>query len=109
MRWNKDYLLSFADSHIIDYPSPINLSYLWSFGSTAGLCLVAQILTGIFLAMHYTPHVDLAFSSVEHRSEERRVGQECVSTCRSRWSPYHVTNKFLLIIIPNILFYKYHL
>jgi len=59
-------LLSFADSHIIDYPSPINLSYLWSFGSTAGICLVVQIVTGIFLAMHYTPHVDLAFNSVEH-------------------------------------------
>jgi len=66
MRWNKDYLLSFVDSHLIDYPSPINISYLWSFGSTAGLCLVIQILTGIFLAMHYTPHVDLAFNSVEH-------------------------------------------
>jgi ubiquinol-cytochrome c reductase cytochrome b subunit len=39
---------------------------MWSFGSTAGLCLVIQIVTGIFLAMHYTPHVDLAFSSVEH-------------------------------------------
>lgn len=58
--------MSFVDSHIIDYPTPINLNYLWSFGSTAGLCLVIQILTGIFLAMHYTPHIDLAFSSVEH-------------------------------------------
>jgi len=65
-RWNKDFLLSFADSHIIDYPTPINLNYMWSFGSTAGLCLVIQIITGIFLAMHYTPHIDLAFSSVEH-------------------------------------------
>jgi quinol-cytochrome oxidoreductase complex cytochrome b subunit len=65
-RWNKDYLLSFVDSHLIDYPSPINLSYLWSFGSAAGICLVIQILTGVFLAMHYTAHVDLAFSSVEH-------------------------------------------
>jgi len=65
-RWNKDFLLSFVDSHIIDYPTPINLSYLWSFGSAAGICLVIQIVTGIFLAMHYTPHVDLAFSSVEH-------------------------------------------
>ena len=65
-RWNKDPLVAVLDSHIIDYPTPINLSYLWSFGSTAGLCLVIQILTGIFLAMHYTPHVDLAFSSVEH-------------------------------------------
>jgi len=66
IRWNKDYMLSFVDSHIIDYPTPINLNYMWSFGSTAGLCLVIQIITGIFLAMHYTPHVDLAFSSVEH-------------------------------------------
>jgi len=65
-RWNKDFILAFIDSHIISYPTPINLNYLWSFGSTAGLCLVIQIITGIFLAMHYTPHIDLAFSSVEH-------------------------------------------
>jgi ubiquinol-cytochrome c reductase cytochrome b subunit len=39
---------------------------MWSFGSTAGLCLVMQIISGIFLAMHYTPHIDFAFSSVEH-------------------------------------------
>lgn len=66
MRWNKDSILSFVDSHIINYPTPINLNYLWSFGSAAGICLVIQILTGVFLAMHYTPHVDLAFNSVEH-------------------------------------------
>ena len=65
-RWNKDQILSILDSHIIDYPTPINLNYMWSFGSTAGLCLVIQIITGIFLAMHYTPHIDLAFNSVEH-------------------------------------------
>ena len=66
VRWNKDYLLSIVDNHIIDYPSPINLSYAWSFGALAGICLVIQLITGIFLAMHYTPHIDLAFSSVEH-------------------------------------------
>lgn len=65
-RWNKNSILSFIDSHIIDYPTPINLNYMWSFGSTAGICLVIQIITGIFLAMHYTPHVDYAFASVEH-------------------------------------------
>ena len=65
-RWNKNYLLAFLDSHLIHYPAPINLTYAWSFGSTAGICLVIQILSGIFLAMHYTPHIDLAFSSVEH-------------------------------------------
>ena len=66
LRWNNNYVLSFVDNHLIHYPSPINLSYAWSFGSSAGICLVIQILSGIFLAMHYTPHVDLAFSSVEH-------------------------------------------
>jgi len=65
-RWNKDPILSFLDSHIISYPTPVNLSYMWSFGSSAGICLVIQIITGIFLAMHYTPHIDLAFNSVEH-------------------------------------------
>lgn len=65
-RLNKDALIAFVDSHIISYPTPINLNYLWSFGSAAGICLVIQIITGIFLAMHYTPHVDLAFKSVEH-------------------------------------------
>ena len=65
-RWNKDPILSFLDSHIINYPTPVNLSYMWSFGASAGICLVIQIITGIFLAMHYTPHIDLAFNSVEH-------------------------------------------
>jgi ubiquinol-cytochrome c reductase cytochrome b subunit len=66
VRWNKDYILSVVDGHLIDYPAPINLSYAWSFGALAGICLGIQIVTGIFLAMHYTPHIDLAFSSVEH-------------------------------------------
>lgn len=73
-RWNKDALLSFIDSHIIDYPTPINLNYLWSFGSAAGICLVIQILTGIFLAMHYCPHIDLAFNSVEHIMTDVKYG-----------------------------------
>lgn len=65
-RWNKDSSLSFVASHIIDYPTPININYLWSFGSAAGICLGIQILTGIFLAMHYTPNIEYAFNSVEH-------------------------------------------
>lgn len=65
-RWNRDHILSFVDSHIIDYPTPINLNYFWSFGSAAGIALVIQIITGVFLAMHYAPNIDLAFNSVEH-------------------------------------------
>ena len=66
VRWNKSYLVAFLDNHLIHYPTPVNLTYAWSFGSLAGISLVIQILSGVFLAMHYTPHIDLAFSSVEH-------------------------------------------
>lgn len=49
LRLNKNnYLVAFIDSHIIHYPTPINLTYAWSFGSLAGLCLVIQIISGIF-------------------------------------------------------------
>ena len=65
-RWNSNFLAGVLNSHVIGYPTPSNLTYAWSFGSTAGICLVIQILTGVFLAMHYTPHIDLAFNSVEH-------------------------------------------
>ena len=66
LRWNKNKFLGILNSHLVDYPTPINVNYFWSFGSTAGVCLVIQLLTGIFLAMHYTPHIDYAFNSVEH-------------------------------------------
>jgi ubiquinol-cytochrome c reductase cytochrome b subunit len=59
-------IINILNDHLIDYPTPININYLWNFGSMAGVFLIIQILTGIFLAMHYTPHVDLAFLSVEH-------------------------------------------
>lgn len=62
----KQPLFSVLRDHLVDYPSPSNLNYLYGFGSLAGICLVIQMATGIFLAMHYTPHVDLAFLSVEH-------------------------------------------
>lgn len=66
MRWNKKSVLTVINNHLIDYPTPVNLNYFYGFGSLAGIMLVVQILTGIFLAMHYTPHIDLAFNSVEH-------------------------------------------
>lgn len=63
--WNQP-LLSLVQNHLISYPTPSNLTGNWNWGVLAGLCLVLQILTGIFLAMHYTPNVDLAFFSVQH-------------------------------------------
>jgi group I intron endonuclease len=59
-------LLRFLNSYIVDSPEPANISYMWNFGSLLGICLIIQILTGAFLAMHYTPNVDFAFNSVEH-------------------------------------------
>ena len=52
-------------NHFKIYKTPSNLNYMWSMGSIAGIALVIQIITGIVLAMHYTPHVDHAFESVE--------------------------------------------
>jgi len=56
-RWTKDYMLAVVNNHLIDYPSPINLSYAWSFGSLAGMCLVIQLVTGIFFSNAlYSPY-----------------------------------------------------
>jgi len=59
-------LLRLFNSYVVDSPQPSNISYLWNFGSLLATCLIIQILTGCFLAMHYQPHVDFAFNSVEH-------------------------------------------
>jgi len=66
LRINKNYIVNLLDSHLVHYASPVTLTYAWSFGSLAGLCLVIQMLSGIFLAMSYSPHIDLAFSSIEY-------------------------------------------
>ncbi|MGC6534821.1 MAG: cytochrome b [Parvibaculales bacterium] len=59
-------ILRLAHDSFVDYPTPKNLNYWWTFGGILTFCLVTQIITGIILAMHYTPHVDHAFNSVEH-------------------------------------------
>ena len=67
MRLLKNHpILSTVNNLLIDLPAPSNISYFWSFGSLLGLVLVIQLASGIFLAMHYTGHIDLAFISVEH-------------------------------------------
>lgn len=62
---NKHAILKIINS-LLSYPAPINLSMLWNFGVYSMICLIIQIITGIALAMHYVPHVDMAFLSVEH-------------------------------------------
>ena len=67
-------ILSLANSYLIDSPQPANISYMWNFGSLLGVCLVIQILTGVFLAMHYCGNVELAFVSVEHIMRDVNYG-----------------------------------
>src|ERR1044071_9085494 len=57
---------SFIHSSFVVYPTPKNLNYWWAFGAILAFMLGAQIVTGIVLVMHYTPHSDMAFNSVEH-------------------------------------------
>lgn len=59
-------ILSFMYNSFVAYPTPKNLNYLWTFGAILSFMLVAQIITGVVLAMHYTPEVTLAFNSVEN-------------------------------------------
>jgi ubiquinol-cytochrome c reductase cytochrome b/c1 subunit len=59
-------IANMISNHFLYYPTPSNLTYNWSYGSLAGLFFALQLITGIFLAMHYTPHVEWAFASVEH-------------------------------------------
>ena len=59
---------------LIDLPAPNNISIWWNFGSLLGLCLVVQVVTGLFLAIHYTPHIDLAFSSLAHITRDVNYG-----------------------------------
>jgi len=66
--------LKIINNSLIDLPTPNNLSIWWNFGSLLGLCLVIQIATGLFLAIHYTPHIELAFSSVAHITRDVNYG-----------------------------------
>nr|ANZ03425.1 cytochrome b [Theodoxus fluviatilis] len=67
-------VLKMLNNSLIDLPAPMNLSIWWNFGSLLGLCLGIQIVTGLFLAMHYTAHIDLAFASVSHITRDVNYG-----------------------------------
>nr|YP_227554.1 apocytochrome b [Candida metapsilosis]AAX73029.1 apocytochrome b [Candida metapsilosis]ACB37035.1 apocytochrome b [Candida metapsilosis]AEX57348.1 apocytochrome b [Candida metapsilosis]AEX57363.1 apocytochrome b [Candida metapsilosis]AEX57378.1 apocytochrome b [Candida metapsilosis] len=66
--------LSLVNSYLIDSPQPSSINYWWNVGSLLGLCLVIQIASGIFLAMHYSSNIELAFNSVEHIMRDVNAG-----------------------------------
>nr|AGX25320.1 cytochrome b [Neophocaena phocaenoides] len=67
-------LMKIINNALIDLPAPSNISSWWNFGSLLGLCLIMQILTGLFLTMHYTPDTSTAFSSVTHICRDVNYG-----------------------------------
>lgn len=67
-------LFKIANNALVDLPAPINISAWWNFGSLLGLCLIIQILTGLFLAIHYTADINLAFNRVNHICRDVNYG-----------------------------------
>nr|BDQ44206.1 cytochrome b [Metaphire riukiuensis] len=66
--------IKIINGSLIDLPAPNNISIWWNYGSLLGLCLVIQIATGLFLSMHYSPNIEMAFSSVAHISRDVNYG-----------------------------------
>ena len=67
-------ILRLLHDQVNTFPTPRNLNYFWTFGGILTFCLVVQIITGLVLAMHYTPHVDHAFESVQHIKRDVNFG-----------------------------------
>ena len=67
-------LVKTLNSALIDLPAPSNITHFWNFGSLLGVCLIAQIITGIFLAIHYSSRIDLAFDCVRHLMRDVKGG-----------------------------------
>nr|URH16954.1 cytochrome b [Mimeutermes sorex] len=71
---NKHPLFKIANDALVDLPTPSTISSWWNYGSLLGICLVMQIATGLFLAMHYCPNIDSAFNSVSHICRDVNYG-----------------------------------
>nr|QHR83529.1 cytochrome b [Coleonyx variegatus abbotti] len=67
-------MLNIINNSFIDLPTPSNISAWWNFGSLLGLCLITQMMTGLFLAMHYTADISTAFSSIAHICRDVQYG-----------------------------------
>jgi hypothetical protein len=85
-------LLRLLNSYLVDSPQPTNISYLWNFGSLLAICLIIQILTGAFLAMHYTPYVDFSFNNFDLLM--RDVNNFCLALCSLNFKQKLSFNKF---------------
>jgi ubiquinol-cytochrome c reductase cytochrome b subunit len=93
----KSSILRFVSNHLITYGTPANLSYMYNWGSLAGIVLGAQIVTGILLGMHYVPQVNEAFSSVVH------IMHDVPSGMILRYSHANGASLFFVVVYAHIL------
>lgn len=70
----KDSLIKILNNALVDIPAPVNISAWWNFGSLLGLCLITQIITGLFLSFHYSNSLEGAFDRVVHISRDVNFG-----------------------------------
>jgi Cytochrome b/b6/petB/LAGLIDADG DNA endonuclease family len=89
-------VLTLVNSYLVDSPQPTTISYLWNFGSLLGLCLIAQIVSGIILAMHYAGTAELAFNSVEHIMRDVNAGW-LVRMCHANIASFFFMSVYLHI------------
>ena len=93
-------IISYIEKEYGDYPMPKNANYFWSFGALATILLIVLIVSGIFLAMFYTPHTDMAFDSVERIMRDVNYG----------WLLRYIHSNgaaFFFIIVYNLTIKKY--
>ena len=89
-------LLKLVNSYLIDASQPSNISYLWNFGSLLAVCLIIQIITGVTLAMHYSPNVLEAFNSIEH------IMRDVNSGWLIRYTHANVASFFFIFVYAHI-------
>ena len=83
-------IMELVQGQALDFPTPKNLNYWWTFGGILAVMLVAQLITGIVLAMHYTPHVSMAFElgRAHHARREFRLAA-ALPACQRRIDVFH--------------------
>jgi len=89
-------VLTLLNSYLVDSPQPTTINYLWNFGSLLGLCLIAQIVTGVLLAMHFAGTAELAFNSVEHIMRDVNSGW-LVRICHANIASFFFMSVYLHI------------
>jgi len=100
-------LIKIINFSLIDLPAPTNISFIWNFGSLLGLCLIIQIVTGIFLAIHYCPNISLAFNRIIHISQDVFYGWILRNLHANGASLFFIC--LYLHISRGIYYYSFHL